>query len=191
MTISFCNFKVKRLNREFKMSWTNVEAWWTQNNPIQIGLFRNVRNIPSIIQFFSGGANPRTIFIDPTCLVSSFHLMVALGHSYTSTTYKGGQLSREIMYNLSPSKHIKEAVSAFGINESTTNVLVIVYSDEERQTAANLIEGDLTDLSYLDASDRNPAELEAISNCFRLPRTLDQRQMENAVLSRISTKEVA
>jgi hypothetical protein len=68
-------------------------------------LFENVKNIDEIINMISNQKINDVCLIDPSMIISEFHLLTSINKSFH--TKKTKNIYSEILYNLSPSKNVK------------------------------------------------------------------------------------
>ena len=112
-------------------------------------LFRNVKNGPEIRGKLMKGQIDATI-MNAELIPDLFQIYVAANKACLSDSY-GKKLTRtihtEVLYNLSPSKSVTESLKMFGIQDSTKDLIVLVFKPEIIPELNGLVDGENVDLA--------------------------------------------
>ena len=123
-------------------------------------------------------------------------LMLTLASTSSRQGLKTRSTHLELIYCLSGSKSIKDAMRSFGIDDASTSLLVAQFDGTEATLApvVGLIEGEHIALDELASQDSRPAAGESkeqrIAKHFKITADeLSVSSLESAVVTRIATKE--
>lgn len=102
---------------------------FSPNLPLYINLYQSVQNAPFLRQqLLDGNAEFEYAFIDASMIVSRTHILAACFRAmndYLAGRLKSKNVHSEIVFALSPNNNMLDAFRKFGIQDSTTNLLVI------------------------------------------------------------------
>ncbi|CAN8068407.1 unnamed protein product [Agarophyton chilense] len=109
----------------------------TQNNSsVEILLFRNATNTKGILSLVRDGEIPAA-FLQARLIPDIFPVLVAVSKAVQddkNSSMSTRNLFTEIIYNLSGSKNISKALKTFGIQEDTSDILVVVPHPQNETT---------------------------------------------------------
>ena len=112
-------------------------------------LFRNVKNGSEIRGKLMKGQIDATI-INAELVPDLFQIYVAANKACLSDS-NGKKLTRtihtEVLYNLSPSKSVTESLKIFGIQDSTNDLIMLVFKPEIIDELKGLVHGENADLA--------------------------------------------
>lgn len=117
-------------------------------------LFNNVINSKEIKNKLIEG-KIEAAFINPKLIIDILQVLIAINKVFHSETYhlmKTKSIYSEILYSLSPSKNITNSLKTFGINESDTEILVVILNDENDEKLQKIIkevQGTQVDINFL------------------------------------------
>ncbi|KAF7513946.1 hypothetical protein GJ744_006560 [Endocarpon pusillum] len=131
--------------------------------PVYIALFYGVQNIPFLRhQLLASNSEFEYAFIDPSLILSRTHVLAACFRAlndYLCGRLKSRNVHSEIVFALSPNNTILEAFRTFGMQGTTTNLLVIKVPVPVSNTQASTIPQ-----SAPSAAPEQPPSKEAIEN---------------------------
>ena len=120
-----------------------------------VKFMRNVQNGSDIKEKLIKGEIDATI-VNASLIPDVLQLYVAANKSALSES-KGSKLTKtihtEVLYNLSPTKKVRESLKVFGIDDNVKDLLILVFDDEsgaKMSSVLKLVHGDLTDMSELE-----------------------------------------
>ncbi|XP_074482176.1 EKC/KEOPS complex subunit TPRKB [Sebastes fasciatus] len=156
-------------------------------------LFKEVKNASELRQCAVEGKINGAL-INPTMLVSPFHVLVAANKAVSlqkSGKMKTRSLYSEIIFNLSPTNNISEAFKRFGSSDGDESVLVVlVHNKDESQV--------LSDITARVSGRQVPAEdISSLTDHAKIKKLYKITPQEekcgtllDAVVCRMATKDV-
>ena len=155
---------------------------------IAIGLYKNVANTTKLKEL-AGNGTIKAAFIKADMIVDVFQLLVAINKAFfmkTQNKLKTKTVFSEILFWLSPSNKISECFKLFGVDDFTSNVLIITNPDDYEKVH-DLVKGDLSDLSTLDENSNK----ELLINLYKISDVeLKNTSLLNCIVSQLSAKEI-
>jgi len=152
-------------------------------------LYKNVLNTSEIRKVILAAKLPFTL-INPQLVLDPFHLSVAVTkalYNMKEGTMMTRSFQTEVLYCLSPSKNIKDALTTFGSKETDSEFIIL----GEKQAFVQLeyqIQGEEVPLSQL----TNFSQPDSIQQLYQIPsEELSNSTLLKSVVSRISSKEFA
>ncbi|MBW0494608.1 hypothetical protein O181_034323 [Austropuccinia psidii MF-1] len=136
---------------------------------IHVWLFVNVKNAMalrnSLVEASRGGVKSEQerldwAFLDASMITSRQHLVTAVCQALVTRLHgdlKTKTIHSEILWALSPSTNIMDAIKKFGLGPRTTEILLVKLlptncsqpKDQLNQAALDLVEGQISDLNQL------------------------------------------
>lgn len=162
------------------------------NYTMNLALFTDVTNSNELRQLLVQGKLEAALL--NACMVTDpFHVLVA-GHKafqvFQQEKMKTRTLHSEIIFNLSPSTNINESFKKFGILDSTSNVLLVMITQEDAvekiTEVSKLINGKLVSLNALSEI----CDQEKIRKIYGISdEELQCGSLQDGVVTRIATKD--
>ncbi|KAL1122983.1 hypothetical protein AAG570_003307 [Ranatra chinensis] len=162
---------------------------------IHMALVRDVQNTEEIRKKIQSGDETLRAcgLVRPSLILDPIQLVVAANKSLLSAQREDlttKSVITETLYNLSPSKNIRQSLVNFGIGAGDKDVLVFVVGDDDDfrhlEAARHVISGRWVDIN----------ELEGISDKSRIKKMYDIKDTESecfdlldSVVSRIAVKK--
>ncbi|XP_075234931.1 EKC/KEOPS complex subunit TPRKB-like [Lycorma delicatula] len=165
------------------------------NYTLYCNLAVGVKNLKDVKKSVING-DLKCALINPKYIIDVFQIAVAANRAIvTQNTDKllTKTIYTEIIYNLSPSKTIKDAIANFGVNDVDTSFLVCVVGNSaaECEKTANEV------CKKIDATFKFPSSYElknltdenTVLKCYKIsPEELKVSNLLNSVVTRISSK---
>lgn len=160
-------------------------------NKLHVCLFTDVKNCSEIRKLVVGGMPTEYAFLNAELVPSLFALQVAAQKALAASldgTLRTKSLHTEIVYNISGCAHIAESLSRFGVNDSTTHLLIarIDATDEELDHLSTLVEGNVALIERL-------SELTSTATVLKyykiLPVELKVGSLEEAILCKMAARD--
>eukprot|EP01023_Acetabularia_acetabulum_P027134 TRINITY_DN2569_c1_g1_i1.p2 TRINITY_DN2569_c1_g1~~TRINITY_DN2569_c1_g1_i1.p2 ORF type:complete len:207 (+),score=46.74 TRINITY_DN2569_c1_g1_i1:72-623(+) len=155
-------------------------------------LFKNVTNAAEIRKKIVGQQLPIDYsFIDAAILPSTLVLNVAAYKAILNHKQHKKQtntIHSELVYFLSPSKHIADSLKRYGVNDNTTSLIVARFeaTDEEIQKIKQIVQGEQVGFSELE-------KLQDLQQIRKAAKISDEEMqisgLTDAILFRIAAKE--
>ncbi|KAL4906573.1 hypothetical protein BDW74DRAFT_150701 [Aspergillus multicolor] len=99
---------------------------------VHAALFKDVQNAASLRQqLLSANADFEYAFIDASMVISRAHALSAVFRAvndYLNARLKSRNIHSEIVFSFSPTNNIADSFRKFGINDTTSNLLVVKVS---------------------------------------------------------------
>eukprot|EP00271_Cylindrocystis_brebissonii_P021856 TRINITY_DN808_c0_g1_i1.p1 TRINITY_DN808_c0_g1~~TRINITY_DN808_c0_g1_i1.p1 ORF type:complete len:175 (-),score=38.20 TRINITY_DN808_c0_g1_i1:14-538(-) len=154
--------------------------------------FIDVENAGELVAKVRAGAlEPPLALINADLLVSAFPVLAAAHKALgaeAAEQLKTRALHAELVFNVSASKHIREALLRWGITESSTHILAgrLDATDAEVSALRQLIRGTELDLAELEGF----AQVDQIQKLYKIgPEELALSSLEDAVVGRIACRD--
>ncbi|KAF8865235.1 CGI-121-domain-containing protein [Acephala macrosclerotiorum] len=110
------------------------------SHSIHIALYRNIQNAAFLQQqLLDGNTDFEYALIDASVIVSKIHALAAVYRAVNdllSNRLRSRNVHSEIVFSLSPNNNIAESFRRFGIQPTTTSLLLIKISTPESQITA-------------------------------------------------------
>mmetsp|Transcript_32504 Transcript_32504/g.32237 ORF Transcript_32504/g.32237 Transcript_32504/m.32237 type:complete len:168 (-) Transcript_32504:27-530(-) len=130
-------------------------------------------------------------FINPSLITSVKHILVAANRAISgvkTNTKKTDSIYSDLVYYLSPSSNIRGTLSQFGIQDSSTSIIIACFEPHTLHTMDSAIQGSKDSLDNL-ASFTNFKEIQSIFKISDSELSIDH-SFTNAVSSRIALKDL-
>ena len=167
-------------------SWTSVEIPGFSGRFLHFALWHDVSNVPDIIDGVKSGDLPLASLLKPSLVLNKFVLCAAASAVLVRErdgTMKTRNVSSELIFLSSPSKHITAAFKVVGVDPSDTSILIASLDADEAilTTLSNAVKGNLAD-SF------SPDE-DAIARLFGITDVeAAGSSLEDSVVTRVATK---
>ena len=158
------------------------------NVSISLSVYENVKNVPEIKKLIENG-NMNAAVLKSDLILDEFQLLVAINKAFflnSKGKLKTRNVFSEILFNLSPSSKISECFKVFGIDESTTNLIVICMEDKY-DDIDKVVDGSSVDLSNLGLN----CNKEAIMKLYKINESeLKVSSLLDCVVSQLAAKDI-
>ncbi|KAL9959701.1 hypothetical protein ACROYT_G033047 [Oculina patagonica] len=166
-----------------------------ENNPsysMNLALFTDVTNSSELRQLIVQGKLEAAL-LNASMVSDPFHVVIA-GHKAFQLFQQGKMKTRtlhsEIIFNLSPSTNITDSFKKFGILDNTSNVLVVMITQEDAvkkiSEVSKLINGKLVTLTTLSTI----CDQEKIKKIYGITEEeLQCGSLQDGIITRIATKD--
>ena len=138
---------------------------------LHVALYRDVTNAAFLKQqLLDGNADFEYAFVDASLILTTTHLLAATFRAmngYLHERLKSRNVHSEIVFALSPNNNIGEAFRKFGIDDTTTNLLVIKVSTSPSVTSES-VRSHLHDAIQGTCMDLNDENLHAVSDLGKI-----------------------
>uniref|UniRef100_A0A7I4CLR6 EKC/KEOPS complex subunit CGI121 n=1 Tax=Physcomitrium patens TaxID=3218 RepID=A0A7I4CLR6_PHYPA len=154
-------------------------------------LFKDVTNSNELVEAMKAGTlSPELAFFTATLVPSTFPVLVAAHKALLAQSRDNlatRTLHSELIYNYSGSKHISEALRRFGINETSSYILVGRFDATPEDATRGLIQGSEINLEELSKE----ASQSLILKYYKItPAELEVSSLEEAVTCRIAARDI-
>ncbi|ODQ63936.1 hypothetical protein NADFUDRAFT_52922 [Nadsonia fulvescens var. elongata DSM 6958] len=151
--------------------------------PVSISLFENVTNSSELREgLLAGNQCYNYAFIDAANVVSQEHLLAAIYRAVSAREegekMRTKNISSEIVFCMSPSNNIMDALKRFGISDTTTSV-VVVKADPTHKANTDLVTNELHSLvrgDMLSVNGKNLqrfTDLNMVKKNYKVPGTFN------------------
>lgn len=161
------------------------------NSRIKIKLFREVDNVPELRKKIVAG-ELKCCIINPKLIVDPFQVIVAANKALVAAKHEKlvtRTIYSEILFNLSPSKNMRNSLLQFGIDDKNTDLLVAIL-DELGTTSDEIfksIEGNEYNIEEL----KNITDLKAVKKAYNISSDEDKSSdLLNVIVNKIVIKDV-
>ena len=170
-----------------------------QLSPINIEpvilIFKNVQNAITIQELFLKNSLIGTA-VDLINVYHEFHIKLAT-HKALWNEAKGSMktknITSEILYHLSPSTKINDAILKFTPSENSKDIatIIIIQDNEQIQNLKKIIDGAEVEISYLNEILQDDSKKENMIKSFKITKQeLEVASLIDIISSRISTKDI-
>lgn len=158
---------------------------------ITLLLVKNVKNIESLRKKIIAGSLD-CCAIKPCFVVDPLQIAVAANKAAISK--KAGKLTTksvnsELLYNLSVSKNITQSLNTFGIDDKTSDILIVVFEENGVNRVEGMkpeIEGELCDIGEI----KHLVNAEQVKKIYKIKDSeLKVSTLLDSVISRIAVKD--
>jgi EKC/KEOPS complex subunit CGI121/TPRKB len=163
---------------------------------IKVYGFTDVKNSELIVNAIF--EDMRFAVVDLELVCSKFHLTLAAGKALLNeknATMKTKSISAEILYQLSSSTKINESLKQYGVQNRSSKVAFVFVGEQSSTHGTDLmaqVDGESFDIELLDSPVFLSVEkISSIVKQFKItPQEMEISSLENAVATRIATKDV-
>ena len=92
----------------------------------------------------------------------------------------------ELLYNLSPSKSIKDALKTFGVDESGDRAIFVIFDNDALPQITDRVKGDLLPVD----SVNELADLKVVRKLYNIPNHLKDEEMLRCIITRMASKDL-
>ena len=155
---------------------------------IYIGLFSNVSNSAELKQKLK---TLNCCFLNSKLIVNIDHVLLAVSralYSQANSKSKTNNLYLDIVYYLSASSNIRQALQKFGIQENSESIVLISLNIDSYQFAVSIVKGNLIALNLISQY----SDTSFIMNEFKISQNEASfiNGLASAVFSRIAIKDL-
>lgn len=185
-------YPVAKLNSPPRLKAKMVEqihlAHLPQSLQLYITAYTDVQNAPFLrAQLLAGNQSFNYAFIDASSLLSRRHLLAACFRALNDHLHdrlKSNNVQSEIVFCLSPNNNIGDAFKRFGIQDSSTNLVVVKVGDGENVTKAGVEEhlaGAIngTEVGFSDEWARGVCDLDRLRKTYKIAKPPSKGKVVN------------
>ena len=162
---------------------------------LNIVAFENVKNALILKEIWQEDSG--FILIDLSMVYSKFHIDLSFNKAnFNHVTHKMKTkfLGLEVLYQLSPTTNINEALKIYGIKESTDTIAIVdlkIDDNEVFESIINRVEGKRISIEeILNQQCSNNEKKCSIIKLFKISsQELEIANLEDAIVTRIATKD--
>ena len=159
---------------------------------LYVTLYRDVKNAAFLRQqLLDGNADFEYAFIDASMVVSTTHILAAAFRAvneYLNERLKSRNVHSEIVFALSPNNNIGEAFRRFGVQDTTTDLLVLKVATSPTVTEqgvsdhlTNSIEG--SQAAFADNNIMAVSDLSRIRKVYKIAASRSASKAPNALVN--------
>ncbi|CAL1283556.1 unnamed protein product [Larinioides sclopetarius] len=163
-----------------------------RSGDVSVFLYEKIENMTEIKQLLMKGelkaavVNPELVYNLDVLLFASHKSLYSLKYSQLKTK----TIFTELLYNLSPTRSIRDSLTMFGAQDDGTNALFIVFGREDGESANSLkscIKGSLAPTDSL----VNLRNLSKIKKVYKISDEIDSEEaIYNYLVTKVASKEV-
>ncbi|KZF24440.1 CGI-121-domain-containing protein [Xylona heveae TC161] len=144
---------------------------------VHAALYRDVQNASFLRQqLLSGNTEFEYAFLDATSIISTMHALAAAfraTNDFMNNRLRSRNVHSETVFCLSPNNNIADSFRRFGVNDTTTNLLVIkictggeITTDGVRTHLSRAVDG--AAVPFIDESLRSMTDLAKIKKIYKI-----------------------
>lgn len=159
-------------------------------NNVAFVLYKNIHNMDSVKDMLK--SDLKAAVVNPSYIIHPDQLMFAIQKAIYlegKNQMKTKNVCTEILYSLSPSRSIKDALKTFGVDEAGDRALFILFdkTDDVLPKITDKVKGDMLNLE----SVNELADMKSIRKLYNIPNHLtEEDDVLNCIVTRMASKDL-
>ncbi|XP_054717960.1 EKC/KEOPS complex subunit TPRKB-like [Uloborus diversus] len=154
--------------------------------------YQDIENMKEIKDLLANNCLKAAV-VNPLLIYDKSQLLLASHRSLyneQNKIMKTKSIFTEVLYNLFPSKSIRDSLRTFGAHENGTSAIFVVFGKESKTICdqiKNCVKGQLSSVDQVSES----CDIKAVRKLYKIPNEVsEQSDILNFILTKIASKEI-
>ncbi|XP_015916387.2 EKC/KEOPS complex subunit TPRKB [Parasteatoda tepidariorum] len=160
-----------------------------EHDSVSILLYTNIENMNELKDLLMKGelkaaiVNSELIYHTDLLMLASHKAL----YNAKNKSLKTKSINTELLYNLFPSRSIRDSLKTFGTQDSATSAIFVCFDEEWVLKLKDIVKGKLSSLDKINELVNE----NAVKKLYKIPASMtDQISILNFIITKISSKEL-